>query len=166
MFEDVSIRRSTPQDAEGIRAAIDEVAHERKYIALLEAPTPSDVASFIAQPNVVQVVALHGELIVGWADVQRMLCPGFAHRGNLGMGVTLAYRRCGIGERLFAAIMDQAQLIGVTRLELQVFRSNTAAVSLYERHGFQLEGTQVRARILDDIVDDILLMFRSESTLA
>jgi len=47
---------------------------------------------------------------------------------------------------------------GLTRVELEVFASNTAAISLYTKCGFEREGVKRRARYIDGKYDDIILM--------
>jgi ribosomal protein S18 acetylase RimI-like enzyme len=160
MTSEITIRRCRIEDAADVRACVDSVARERRFLAMVEAPSVEDVAAFIAQPNVVQVVAVDGDVIVGWADVRRMKTAGLRHRGALGMGVLIGYRHRGIGSRLLTATIEAADAMDVQRLELQVFRSNGPAVHLYNTHGFQVEGEQPKARILDGITDDILLMCR------
>ena len=162
MATGIVIRRSRPEDAEALRAPIDSVARERRYIALLEAPPLEAIRAFADADNVVRLVAVSEAHIVGWADVQRMVRPGFTHRGVLGMGVVASHRRQGVGRALLDALLVESSALGVTRLELEVFRSNAAAIALYQQAGFELEGTRARARILDDLVDDILLMCRWE----
>ena len=157
-MNEVLIRATTPTDASSLRAALDSVARERRFLAMLEAPSVERVATFGSLSNVTQIVAVEGDVIVGWADVQRLLDVGFSHRGVMGMGVIASHRRRGIGTRLLTAVVERARSLGVSRLELEVFRSNFAAVKLYERNGFCLEGEQLRARILDGKVDDMLLM--------
>jgi putative acetyltransferase len=76
------------------------------------------------------------------------------------MGVIGTHGGAGIGARLLSEVTTRARALGVRRLELEVFRSNVAAIALYKRSGFQLEGELLRARILDDMVDDLLLMSR------
>ena len=158
--EEIVIRESRSEDAAQLHAAIDRVARERRFIGLLEAPPVQDVAAFCSRPGVASSVAVCGGAIVGWADVQRIQRLGFTHRGILGMGVISTYRRQGVGRRLLTTMIDRSRSFGVTRLELEVFRSNVAAVSLYQQYGFRLEGQLLRARILDGIADDILLMAR------
>ena len=165
MLNDVAIRASTREDTNGFHAALDSVARERRFIALLEAPKREDIESFANAPNVVRLVAIWRDSVVGWADVQRMERLGYAHRGVLGMGVVAGHRRRGIGRALLDAVLDRSRALGVSRLELEVFRSNVGAIALYRQAGFQLEGERVRGRILDGVVDDILLMCRwDEST--
>jgi ribosomal protein S18 acetylase RimI-like enzyme len=162
MANGIVIRRSRPEDADALRVAIDGVARERRYIALLEAPALEAIRAFADADNVVRLVALSEGHVVGWADVQRMVRAGFTHRGVLGMGVVASHRRQGVGRALLDALLVESGALGVTRLELEVFRSNAAAVALYQQAGFELEGIRERARILDDRVDDIVLMCRWE----
>lgn len=84
--------------------------------------------------------------------------PGFEHAGNLGMGVLKSYRRQGLGYRLVRAAIDLVWDEGLTRVELEVFASNTAAISLYTKCGFEREGVKRRARYIDGKYDDIILM--------
>ena len=140
MPAEVTFRRSTADDAPGVHACVASVASERRFLSFLESPAVGDIASFISQPDVVQVVAVDSGTIVGWADVRRMRYPGFRHRGVLGMGVVSTHRRQGIGARLLANALEAAEALDLARIELQVFRSNEPAVHLYRSKGFQVEG--------------------------
>jgi ribosomal protein S18 acetylase RimI-like enzyme len=64
----------------------------------------------------------------------------------------------GVGTALLKAAVNRAFKQGLERVELEVFRSNGAAVRLYEAHGFLREGVKVGARMLDGMVDDLLLV--------
>ncbi len=50
------------------------------------------------------------------------------------------YRRRGLARSLFSALADAARGKGVTRLQLEVRESNTAARTLYESLGFAVDG--------------------------
>ena len=57
------------------------------------------------------------------------------------MAVHQDYQRQGIGSQLLAAVIDLAEnWLGVHRLELTVFTDNAAAIHLYQKHGFEIEG--------------------------
>lgn len=60
------------------------------------------------------------------------------------MFVTEAARRRGVGERLVAAVVDQAALDGADRVLLQVVETNLAAQRLYARCGFVRTGATAR----------------------
>ena len=83
---------------------------------------------------------------------------GHRHTGSLGMGLLPAYRGRGLGARLLDEALSGAFAQGLTRIELEVYRSNRAAIALYERRGFAHEGCKRRGRQLDGEVDDILCM--------
>jgi ribosomal-protein-alanine N-acetyltransferase len=52
------------------------------------------------------------------------------------IGVHPDFRRSGIGDRLFAALLREAVSRGVRRASLEVRESNQAAQSLYSKYGF------------------------------
>lgn len=74
------------------------------------------------------------------------------------MGVLKEYRGQGIGERLAQTALERARAIGLERVELDVYASNAAAIRLYEKLGFVVEGVHRRARKLDGQYDDLVSM--------
>ena len=74
------------------------------------------------------------------------------------MGVVREFRQRRIGSELLRRTLDAAKLKGIERVELEVFSSNQGAIELYERSGFLREGCKRRARLLDDLETDIVLM--------
>jgi L-phenylalanine/L-methionine N-acetyltransferase len=65
-----------------------------------------------------------------------------SHVGAVGMGVDSAFHGRGIGRALMNALLDLADnWYGLYRVELEVFVDNPAAVHLYLRSGFEIEGT-------------------------
>jgi RimJ/RimL family protein N-acetyltransferase len=96
--------------------------------------------------------------VVGWCDIVRVPMEGFSHTGRLGMGLLAAYRGQGIGRRLATAAIEAARAAGMERIELEVLASNTTAIQLYEKLGFVHEGVKRRARHLDGVWDDNVLM--------
>ena len=67
----------------------------------------------------------------------------------------------GVGSAILAALLDVADnWRGLTRLQLSVFAGNTAAIRLYEKHGFQIEGRAVKAALVDGVYTDALWMAR------
>jgi RimJ/RimL family protein N-acetyltransferase len=153
-------------DAEGYHACIDRVARARIYIGITEAfpleEARTFVADMIARDLPFYVAEAPGGQVVGWCDIgmpkPRPERPGFAHIGHLGMGIDADYRGRGLGERLVRAALAHASRIGLERVELQVFPSNTAARALYQKAGFDVEGVKRRARKLDGRYEDLVQM--------
>jgi RimJ/RimL family protein N-acetyltransferase len=128
---------------EGFRNALDSVARERRYLAMLEAPSPGAVRAFVLrniESDAPQFVAVEDGEVVGWCDVLRRPQHALRHAGGLGIGVVAAYRGRGIGRRLLEAALRKAWQTGFSRVELTVRVDNPRARRLYERFGFVTEG--------------------------
>ena len=77
--------------------------------------------------------------------------------GIVGLAVAPANRRRGVASALLAAAEQHARARGARKLSLRVLSSNETAMRLYERHGFQREGTLrdefcIGGRFVDDVV--------------
>jgi L-phenylalanine/L-methionine N-acetyltransferase len=71
--------------------------------------------------------------------------PRRRHSGHFGMAVRDDWRGQGVGTRLMEAALDLADnWLGLTRLDLRVFADNDAAIALYRKFGFEVEGTHER----------------------
>jgi putative acetyltransferase len=67
------------------------------------------------------------------------------HVGQIGMAVRDDWQGNGIGTALMEAALDLADnWLNLTRVELSVFTENAAAIALYEKFGFEVEGTHRR----------------------
>jgi L-amino acid N-acyltransferase YncA len=64
--------------------------------------------------------------------------------GEFGMTVSLPWRGRGVGSALVTAAIGWARGQGLHKLCLEVFPHNTAAVTLYRKHGFIEEGRRRR----------------------
>ena len=146
---------------EGFHRCLDSVARERRYLAFVQAPPFESAREFVLSNianNVPQFVALSGNDVVGWCDISPMRREGFTHCGTLGMGVREDFRRLGIGTRLLEQTIGEAREMGLERIELEVFASNAAAIKLYEKAGFVVEGVKEKGRKLDGEYDDLVGM--------
>ena len=85
--------------------------------------------------------------------------PESAHvLGIAGLAVAPGDRRRGVASALIAAAEQQARARGARKLSLRVLGTNETAMRLYERHGFQREGTlRDEFRIGGRFVDDVLM---------
>lgn len=149
---------------EGFHQCLDTVARERKYLLFVQAPPTSSVRSFVLS-NIMaqnaQLVALDSGRVVGWCDVLPRQAEGFRHCGVLGIGVLPGYRSQGIGKRLLEETLAKAAQRALERVELDVYASNRPAISLYEKFGFEVEGVKKRARKIDGVYDDVVMMARA-----
>ncbi len=87
-----------------------------------------------------------------------------SHAANIGMGVADDMEGRGIGTALLRALIEAAdKWLAIDRLELTVFHDNERAIRLYERHGFQREGTFRAFAFRDGEFVDAVAMARLRS---
>jgi L-amino acid N-acyltransferase YncA len=159
----LTFRQIREDDIDGFRAAIDLVAQERKYLALLQAPPVEQVRAFVRrniENGYPQIVAIAEDKVVGWCNIppaSRAVC---AHVGDLFMGLLPEWRGRGVGEQLLRHAIEAADAFGYQRVELGVFATNTAAASLYRKAGFVEEGTKSKAVLIDGVFRDEIIMAR------
>ncbi|MCB0169859.1 MAG: GNAT family N-acetyltransferase [Anaerolineae bacterium] len=157
----IAIEPISIKHAKAFHKALDQVARERRYLLLLEAPPLEQIEQLVRyniERNAIHFVAVDGDKMVGWCDIRPYTLPGMTHSGELGMAVVAAYRGRGLGHRLLEATVNQALADGLSRIELEVFASNRIAKALYEKLGFEQEGVKRRARYLDGVWDDLIMM--------
>lgn len=151
------------QHLEGFRAALDSVARERAYLALLEAPPLAEMRKFVLRTiaqRAPQFVALADARVVGWCDILPKPHPTMLHSGVLGMGLIREYRGRGIGRALVDATLQAAKASGISRIELTVRVDNERARRLYQSFGFVTEGLCSRHMKVDGEFKDSWLMAR------
>ena len=149
------------QHIAGFHAAVDSVAREKLYLAMLQAPPLEEAAEFVRnniRKGNPQFVALVGDRVVGWCDVFPEKRETMAHGGVLGMGIVEGYRGRGIGAALIRATLERAKAVGLTRVELTVREDNLRAKALYEKAGFAVEGVKRKAALFEGKYFDLILM--------
>ncbi|MGC5698599.1 GNAT family N-acetyltransferase [Pseudomonas sp. NFXW11] len=91
--------------------------------------------------RLVSLVALHQGAVIGSCSLEQMARVRRAHCASIGMGVSPAWQRQGIGSRLLAAVLEVADnWMNVHRVELTVYADNLSAIGLYQKFGFESEG--------------------------
>ena len=142
---DFRIVPTAEEHIEGFRSVVDRVARERRYLAMLRGFPLKETRRFMRasiagrNPN---FVALVGDRVVGWCDIQRVPRDTMAHSGVLGIGIVESFRRKGIGSALLRAALARARKSGLTRVELTVREDNRRAIALYKKFGFVVEGVK------------------------
>jgi putative acetyltransferase len=87
--------------------------------------------------------------------------PRRRHVGQLGMAVRDDWQGKGVGTALMQAAIDLAdKWLNLRRLELEVFVDNAAAIRLYEKFGFSIEGRLVDFAFRDGQYVDTYTMAR------
>ena len=88
----------------------------------------------------ISLAAFDGDRMVGHCHVSRRRQRDVRHTGVYGISVIDGYRGVGIGSRLTEEVLGEASLSGVWLVELEVMRTNEAAIGLYGKVGFRKAG--------------------------
>jgi L-phenylalanine/L-methionine N-acetyltransferase len=93
-----------------------------------------------------RLVACLEQDLVGQIDIHTFPDrPRRRQAGQIGMSVRDEFQRRGVGTALLQAAVDLAdKWLNLLRLELEVYSDHEAAVRLYKRFGFAIEGTLAR----------------------
>ena len=156
-MSEISIRSAEPEDAE----AIHEILRCPRVVAnTLQLPwRPLD---FTRQRFTMRqgadghtLVAVVDRRVVGQLGVETRQNPRRRDVGTFGMAVHDDFQGRGVGSALMGAMVDLADnWLGLRRIEMEVWADNAAAVHLYQRFGFEVEGTgRQYARRAGELVD-------------
>jgi putative acetyltransferase len=140
----ITIRRAELSDAEAIQATF---ATPKAMAGTLQLPFPTvemwrrRLADVPAE-DFLLVAEVAGEVVGNLGLHLASKSPRRRHAGGIGMSVRDDWQGRGVGAALMAAALDLADnWLNYTRLELTVYTDNAAALALYRRFGFGIEGT-------------------------
>lgn len=140
----ITIRRMEPGDFEAVQRIF--VGAGMAW-GTLQLPFPSveEWRKRLAEPaeGLLSLAACVEEEVVGMLGIHMFPDqPRRRHVGQLGMAVRDDCQGQGVGTALMAAAIDLADnWLNLRRLELEVFVDNEAAMALYKKLGFTIEGT-------------------------
>ena len=140
---DVSVRHAEPHDAEAIHRIL---SGPRATAGTLQLPLQSVEhvrKRFLESPEgLYHLVACVDEEVVGHLGLETFTRPRRRHVGEIGMSVRDDWQGRGVGTALMEAALDLADnWLNLTRVELTVYVDNAAGIALYEKFGFEIEGT-------------------------
>ncbi len=157
-----NIRAIRVEDSAAYHSLVNEVKDERNYLFSTLRFSLGDTEKYIEHHEAVSspVWGAFDEegVLLGWIDFNRGNFSEIAHTATLGMGVKKQFRGQGIGSALMDACVKSAKSLGIEKLELEVFASNTAARALYIKKGFFEEGIRLKKRKFEDNYDDLVCM--------
>ena len=157
MEYELLIREAEVHDASSVIALLDQIGHESSFTSLDEngiAMSESEMQRFIHKQaqsdNQITLLAFLNEELAGVINITADQRPRVRHIGDVFLGIKKAYWGNGLGSILMEEAIEWAQSSGsIRRLQLTVQKRNTAAVHLYEKMGFIIEGLQERGAYIE-----------------
>ncbi len=140
----IVIRRAEPSDAEAIHATF---MGPKVIAGTLQLPYPSielwkKRLAEVALADYFLVATIDSHVVGNLGLHEAGKSPRRRHVGAIGMSVRDDSQGRGVGTALMKAAIELADgWLNYQRLELNVFADNLAAMALYRRFGFVIEGT-------------------------
>lgn len=88
--------------------------------------------------------------LVGMVAIQGNTLGKIRHSGYLVMGLLADFHGQGIGSALLQQAINWGKTQHLHRIELTVVKENVAAVSLYQKYGFEIEGLKRDSLLMKD----------------
>jgi RimJ/RimL family protein N-acetyltransferase len=95
--------------------------------------------------RLIPLIAVYQDQIVGYATIFKHIHPRERGVADLGIYLHQDFQSVGLGTIMSEMIIAVAEEQGLHRIGLHVVEDNTAAMKLYKKLGFKVEGTLVDA---------------------
>tara|TARA_B100000683_G_scaffold240707_1_gene248105 strand:- start:74 stop:559 length:486 start_codon:yes stop_codon:yes gene_type:complete len=116
------------------------------------------IKHMVHQDNEAVFVVEVENTLVGYASVIGGRPNRTKHKASVVTGILKEYAGKGIGSRLFETLIRWAEKSPLCRLELTVMTHNKRAIALYQKFGFEIEGTQKGSLMVDGVLVDEYVM--------
>lgn len=144
----MKIRRCEINDADNMLKMLLELDKETEYMLFEADEQPNDINRVKAMINQsingdnLLLIATEDDNIIGFLSAQRGIIRKIKHTAYIVVGIREKFRGKGIGKKLFCELDLWAKENNISRLELTVMCPNSMAKQLYEKNGFEVEGTK------------------------
>lgn len=166
---EILLRNAHEKDAAAIARIKAEVITEKVYMLreedeadFSEESERREILEHLNKEGSVYIVAECGEEIAGFLEFMNGTLKRTKHSGMFSVYLSKSYRGDGIGTLLVQTLLEWAQQsLLIEKVTLAVFSSNTRAIALYEKLGFEREGCCPKdMKLSDGTYMDSVLMYR------
>ena len=158
MEYELLIREAEVEDAAALVSFLNRVSVETDFTSLDGDGillTSEEMAIFLNKQaswdNQITLLAFLNDKIAGLVNITADQRKRVRHIGDLFIVIGKKYWNNGLGSLLLEEVVEWAQASGILRrLQLTVQTRNLAAVHLYQKHGFAIEGRQERGAYIEE----------------
>lgn len=160
----INIRQAQLEDAHILGEAEREIAEEPGFFCsqpseLKDENIAKAILTCSKSSTGVFLVAVYEDQLVGHAFLNPHAVQSLSHVADLNMAVHRGWQSKGIGKMLLESIIQWAKnFSSLEKIGLVVRATNTPALSLYRKMGFQEEGRlKNRVKVDNHYIDDIVM---------
>lgn len=155
----IEFRHIQPNDAESFLSFKKQVPHDSphtmQYIGQ-NLPTIKEITQWLLDRENDEVTLIIGAFeeskVIGYLNFRKPYPdhPWVQHLGQFGMMILKEFWGLGIGKKLLQLQEAHALKLGVIRLEAMVRINNERGLILYQRSGYEIEGTRRKAAKIEN----------------
>ncbi len=151
------IREALPGDAQGVTELLQGIYREGGYFVGDRAAPAASLRARLSGDGrdrslylVAMVPDQRGrETLAGWLELHRGAVRRLEHVATLTLAVAAGFRRLGLARGLLRRAYAWCAEVGVLKVSLNVRAGNEAAIALYLSEGFEFEGRERAAVLLE-----------------
>ncbi|MBW4083351.1 GNAT family N-acetyltransferase [Paenibacillus sp. S150] len=155
--KNVTIREAVPADAGPLAELRLQIDGETENLDRERGEAFIDAAGFeqliredrASGRNLMLVAAVDGRL-AGFSRCEGKALKRLAHQAEFGIGVLQECWGSGIGRNLLGVTLAWAEARGIRKITLKVLETNSKAIALYQKQGFEAEGLLKNDKLLSD----------------
>lgn len=161
-MKEIVVRHAEIGDAQALQQIYAQPAVYRDTLQLPHPPLHAWTERITSpKPGSRNLVACIDDRVVGQLMLTVEQSPRRSHVATFGMGVDSGYQGRGVASALMAAMTDLCDSwLRIARIELTVFADNEAALAVYRKFGFEVEGTGKNFALRDGKYVDAYFMAR------
>lgn len=141
MSEQLKLREAVPTDAKALLAFLKKASQQSDFITHADIQTVTEeseeesLAAIYDSKFDELMVAIFDEEIIGFARLENV----DGQQAEFGVVVDKEFWNNGIASYLMEDILDWAQDSPLTKVFLEVYKNNPAAIHIYQKYGFTTE---------------------------
>ncbi|MFE1245883.1 GNAT family N-acetyltransferase [Fictibacillus sp. NPDC058756] len=163
---EVTVRRATKDDAQNMIDFYNAVGGETDFLSFGANEFKRDLREYedyitatSNEQNSIMLLALIDSEIISIATINSSQKERTKHVGTLGIVVSKTYTGLGLGKILMNGLIEWAKQNGVTKkISLVTNETNTVAIELYKKLGFEVEGLLKKDNFINGNFNNTIIM--------
>lgn len=163
---EVTVRRATKDDAQKMIDFYNVVGGETDFLSFGANEFKRDLQEYEEyitatsnEPSSIMLLALIDSEIISIATINSSQKERTKHVGTLGIVISKKYTGLGLGRLLMNDLIEWAKQNGVTKkISLVTNETNTVAIELYKKLGFEVEGLLKKDNFINGNFNNTIIM--------
>lgn len=164
--QEVIVREASKEDAKQIIAFYNVVGGESDFLSFGKNEFIKNLIDYEeylettkAQDNSIILLTEIDDKIIGIASINSSAKSRYKHVGEFGIVIVHDYCHLGLGNQILDYLITWSKSNGTTKkISLVTSQNNYNAIELYEKVGFQIEGTLKKQNYVNEVYSDTLMM--------